>query len=184
MSVADLYGAKPALESLLEAYPDRFSFLHGARIVRMGETGFGDFLEINAAVQPKDLGVWAPTDLGLQELQEGDTLNFWFTTESPTVGAILLLHSDMAELKSLAKPHRGGDNTVRGTLSYDPRGWFHFRTKKDAPLFFSQLSEAIKPIWNDALGLQKLKGARLTCKDKSGMLLGRYRSKNIWPTDD
>ena len=84
---------------------------------------------------------------------------------------------------SLAKEHRGSKKSIRGTISLEKQGWLHFKTKKDAPSFFTELSKAVQPMWKYGVGLQTLKGARMTCKDKSGELLGRYRSKNLWPTD-
>lgn len=176
-SVPDLYGAKPVMNTLIEAHPNLFSFLHGARIVQMSEQGFGDFLEIST--EESSLGIWEETNQRLQVLKEGDILYFWFTNGSPEA-AILLVHPDMEQLKTLAKAHSGAKQSVRGTLSREAKGWLHFKSKKDAPTFFTDVSNAIQ---NKGVGLQELKSARMTCKDKSGTLLGRYRAKDFWSTE-
>ena len=130
------------------------------------------------------LGDWREVDALLGELRSGESLYFWFRAAVSEHPAVLLVDRDSSQLKTRSKTYKGDGAVTRGTLELESKGWIHFKTHKDSPSFLSELSKSVALVWVHGAGIRRLVGARLTCRDKSGELLGRYRSKDMWPKDE
>ena len=116
----------------------------------------------------------------LNKLKPERTLFFWFTNADSTGKPLLLLEKDKDRLKELAASARGDGDKLNGKLVLDSKGRAEFRSRKTMPNFITILASwAIEhaPAWPS---LQKLRDARLICKDAEGKTIDRQKNSDAW----
>lgn len=170
---APLREALDILSALVEAHPSIAEHLAEARVVRTEGDRF------------REVGRLSRVDLSrqsalLQELPD-EPLWFWFTDRSGVDGApLLLLETSRDALKATAKAAGGGERTLRGQVAASRNGWLEFRTRDPWPNFIAELARwaaAHHTRWPD---LARLRGARMTQRDRDGQILDRQKDSDAW----
>lgn len=160
--------------SLIEAEPDLGRLLDGSQIAQISDSGVDNFIRIG---QKREVSTSVQGAL-LSALEADTTLYFWFSEMGADQKPSLLLASDKSTIKSLVEEQAAEGRTLRGTLELSSQGWCHFQTAKDCPWFLSSLAQWVDS--NPEAGTSRLRFARLSCKDKSGAILGRYKNDALW----
>ena len=92
----------------------------------------------------------------------------------------MLLDVSSSALKKRSVQHKGKGDSLRGHLEIRSNGVIQFRSSQDAPQFLSELATWAVPLFEEYAGIRRLRGARLTCKDKKGNVLGKYKNDDVW----
>lgn len=173
-STENIDQATTIFNNLIEKEPDLRSFLEGAQIAQVSDSGVENFIRIG---QQRETSTSAQGNL-LGELDADTTLYFWLSEMDADQNPSLLLASEKSTIKSLAEAQPAHGRILRGTLELSSQGWCHFQSAKDCPWFLSSLAQWVD--LNPEPGTARLRFARLSCKDKSGTVLGRYKNDALW----
>ncbi len=174
-TAADLSGAAGIVESLLGT--GRAARLSGARIIRMKN---GQFVE---AVSLKAKGPDLSREQGiLAGLSESDRLVFWFTRDGAAGQPHLVLETDRDRLKGAAQATGLRGTAIRGQARMTSKGWIEFRSQKDMPDFVAALARFVAAHRSAFPALARLKGARMTVRDRDGEITARHRDDAAWKT--
>lgn len=162
--------AQAVFRRLVEHHPHLADAIAGAMAIQLGESGAGK--PIPLCRMP------TVTERHLTALNKDTELLFWFTDQSHTGAPCLLVDSSSDRLKTAARAQQGEGRSLRGSLSLHEAGWCHFQTAQDAPWFLGALHAWSLQTTGSAV--EKLRGARLSCRTADHKLIARYRDDVLW----
>lgn len=112
----------------------------------------------------------------------GHQIQFFFTNGGDGHPAALLLANEPAALKAAARALVTGPNheSTRGRVVCSKAGWLEFRARGEFANFIGLLAEWTAQHIMRHPGLGRLRGARMTLRDKEDNILSRHKDDKAW----
>ncbi len=153
--------------------------LQGARLVQMADGRFVSALTLTAPGPDlsREEGI-------LRGLTEADRLVFWLTRDGAAGAPMLVLETDRDRLKEAVKATGLRGTAIRGQARLTGKGWIELRAGSDMDGAIPALARFVATHRAGSPALDRLRGARLTIRDRDGEITARHRDDAAWAALD